>query len=675
MSRDPYKYFRVEARDLFDQLGRGVLELEKGPATADLVARLLRLAHTLKGAARVVKAREIADCAHSIEDALEPFRGGGVSVPRDCVDQVLKLLDDISATTSALRRPPGVDADASLAGLAEDAPGIVQAEVEELDNLVEGVVEASIQLSSVRHSSQLLERARRLAERLDEQPLNGAAKRIRSTSAELRALIDGVRQALVSGVERMDRELRQVRETAERLRLSSASIIFGALERTGRDAAQSLGKRIMFVATGGTVRLDARMLTTIQNALVQTVRNAVAHGIESEPDRLAAGKSAVGCVSLEVRREERRVVFTCRDDGRGVDLDAVRRIAERKGASSADIRKLGTEELLDLLFKGGLTTAGMANEIAGRGVGLNVVRESARRLGGEVHVQTAQGSGTTIELRVPITLSSVDVLIVEAAGRTVAIPLESVRRTIRLASTDLRQSTASASVNFEGSIIPFAPLSRMLRAETEKAAVHRPWSAVVVEGASAICAFGVDRVLRTQTVVVRSLPESTPLAPFVAGACLDAEGNPQLVLGPDSLVMEAFRAGSPAPTAPRPRPSVLVIDDSLTTRMLEASILESAGYEVEVAVSGEDGIEKAKSRRFALFLVDVEMPGMDGFEFIERARADPALREIPAILVTSRSSPADRLSGKRVGAAAYIVKSEFDQSELLDRIGMLVGTR
>jgi two-component system chemotaxis sensor kinase CheA len=673
MSRDPYKYFRVEARDLFDQLGRGVLELEKGPASSDLVARILRLAHTLKGAARVVKAREIADCAHSIEDTLEPFRSGGASVPRDSVDRVLKLLDDISARISALGRPPAADAGA-LRSLPEDAPGIVLAEVEELDNLVEGVVEASIQLSAVRRSTRLLERGRRLADRLDDQTFNGAAPRIRSAGAELRALFESLRLGLATSVEQIDRELRQVREGAERLRLSSASIIFGALERTARDAAQNLGKRVRFVATGGAVRLDARVLTTVQNALVQMVRNAVAHGIESEPDRLTAGKSAEGRVSLDVRRGDRRVKFTCRDDGRGVDLEAVRRIAERKGVS-ADIRKLGPDKLLELLLKGGLTTAGVANEIAGRGVGLDIVRESARRLGGEVHVQTTPGNGTTIELSVPITLSSVDALIVEATGRTVAIPLEAVRRTIRLATADVSQSAASASVSFEGNIIPFVPLSRMLHTAAEKAAPPRRWSAVVVEGAGATCAFGVDRLLGTQTVVVRSLPESIPLASFIAGASLDAEGNPQLVLGPDRLVTEALRAGSPAPTAPRARSSVLVIDDSLTTRMLEASILESAGYEVELAVSGEDGMEKARRRRFALFLVDVEMPGMDGFEFIERTRADPALREVPAILVTSRSSPEDRLRGKRVGAAAYIVKTEFDQGELLDRIGMLAGSR
>jgi two-component system, chemotaxis family, sensor kinase CheA len=676
MASDPYKYFRVEARDLLDQLGSGILELEKGPATAASVARLLRLAHTLKGAARVVKAREVADRAHAIEDALAPFREGGVSLPRDCVDVVLKRLDEISAATAALAMPPATRADGSGSNLPGDAPKVLQADVQELDALLEGLVEASVPLSALRRSSANLERARRLAELLGEElgstrnhrPLNGAAPRVRSVVAELCAIIESVQRGAVSGLEQVDRELRQVRETAERLRLIPASILFATLERAGRDAAQSLGKRVAFVAKGGDVRLDARVLSLVQNALVQAVRNAVAHGIESEADRVAAGKSVEGRLSLEVRRSENRVVFTCLDDGRGVDLEAVRRAAQRKGIRSADIQKASAQELLDLLLKGGLTTSGTANEIAGRGVGLDVVRESASRLGGEVRVQTERGTGTTIELVVPVSLSSLDALVVEAAGRTAAIPLDCVKRTIRLAPTELTQAAGGASVPFEGTVIPFSPLSRALRVGTENAPSLRPWSAVVVQAENAVCALGVDHLRGTQTVVVRPLPQLCPIDPVIAGAFLDTQGDPQLVLEPEVLVKECLRAGPLPRGVPTTPPAVLVIDDSLTTRMLEGSILESAGYEVELATSGEEGLEKARRRRFALLLVDVEMPGMDGFEVIERCQADSTLRDVPAILITSRSSPEDRLRGQRVGAVAYIAKSEFDQSELLERI-------
>ena len=188
-----------------------------------------------------------------------------------------------------------------------------------------------------------------------------------------------------------------------------------------------------------------------------------------------------------------------------------------------------------------------------------------------------------------------------------------------------------------------------------------------------MCRDRVDGIRGAANIVLRGLPEFAPATAAVAGASLDGEGNPQLVLDPDGLFAEAQRAGLGAVEPAIARPRILVIDDSLTTRMLEQSILESAEYSVDVASSGEEALDKASLTDYGLFLVDIEMPGMDGFTFIERTRADEALRAIPSILVTSRSSDDDRRHGEQVGARAYIVKSEFDQAHLLDRIRSLVG--
>jgi two-component system chemotaxis sensor kinase CheA len=196
---------------------------------------------------------------------------------------------------------------------------------------------------------------------------------------------------------------------------------------------------------------------------------------------------------------------------------------------------------------------------------------------------------------------------------------------------------------------------------------------VVVSGRGGVVVVGVDRLLGTVNVVLRPLPELAPALEIVAGASLDAEGNPQLMLDPDALVAVASQRMPTNHETEVQRAPILVIDDSLTTRMLERSILESAGYEVDVAASGEEGLEKARRKRYGLFLVDIEMPGIDGFTFIERTRADPALRDIPAILVSSRASPEDRRRGEEVGALDYMIKSEFDQGALLGRIREQVG--
>jgi two-component system chemotaxis sensor kinase CheA len=691
MARDPYRYFRVEARELLDELGKGALEFDKGAAAPELIGLMLRLAHTLKGAARVVKQRDIADQAHAIEDALAPFRETGSVVSRDGVDSVLRALDEIGLRMAGLAPQPrderaaGDDSGAAARDPASISNGPLEpvgTNIDEMDMLLDGVSGAGVQLAALRRGIGTLQRSRRLAQLLEEHwaaprtdRSSASAPRLGSMIAELRGVAENLHRDFSDCVEQMERELAQVRESAERLRLLPASFMFVSLERAARDAGQSLGKRIAFVTGGGEVRLDAQVFGVVQGALVQTVRNAVAHGIESATERKAAGKPAEGRLSVEVRRRGHQAVFVCRDDGRGVDLEAVRRAVERKGLLSADAAKLGTEELLRLLLGGGLSTSTGVTQLAGRGIGLDVVREAAARLRGDVSIRTEKGLGTTLEIVVPVSLAAVDALIVEAAGRTVAIPLDAVKRTLRVAVDDLAQSAQGASIMFEGRVIPFAPLDKALRRATQSRDATRSWSAVVIEGANALAAVGVERLRGTQNLVFRPLPRFTPSDPIVAGASLDAEGHPQLVLDAQGLVDHVRRAGTAPAALPAPRALILVIDDSLTTRMLEQSILESAGYEVDLAVSGEDGLERAHRRRYALFLVDVEMPGMDGFAFIERTRADPVLRDIPAILVTSRASLEDRQRGQSAGARAYIAKGEFDQTELLDKIRLLVGAQ
>jgi two-component system, chemotaxis family, sensor kinase CheA len=691
MARDPYRYFRVEARELLEQLGRGALELDKGRAAPDVIARMMRSAHTLKGAARVVKQREIADHAHAIEDALAPFREKGSTASREGIDAALKALDGITLGVAGLAPQPqservaGADSGSTDHGFPSVENGSlepVRTNIDEMDVLLEGLAEANVQLAALRREIAPLQRGRRLAQLLEEQMTAPRGDRsdpsnpkLTATIAELRDLVESVERSFSDGVEQVDRELNQAREAAERLRLLPASFMFVSLERAARDAAQVLGKGIVFVTSGGEVRLDAQVFGSIQSALVQAVRNAVTHGIESEAERETAGKPAEGRVSIDVRRRGHRAVIACRDDGRGVDLDAVRRAMERKGLTSAEAATLGTEELLWALLKGGITTSGAVTQLAGRGIGLDIVREAASRFRGDVSIRTAKGLGTTLEIIVPISLAVVDALIVESAGRVLAIPMDAVKGTLRIGIGDLAQSAQGASIQYEGKVIPFAPLERTLQRGTQTREAARFWSAVVIAGTNAEAAVGIDRLYGTQNLVVRPLPDSTPSDPIVAGASLDAEGHPQLVLNPEALVELVRRLGPVSATASPSGAPILVIDDSLTTRMLEQSILESAGYEVELATSGEEALERASKRRYALFLADVEMPGMDGFTFIERAQADPVLREIPAILVTSRASSEDRRRGQSVGARAYIVKGEFDQTELLEKIRLLLGAQ
>jgi two-component system, chemotaxis family, sensor kinase CheA len=678
MAADPYRYFRVEARELLEQLGRGVLDLEQS-APPELIRRLLRLAHTLKGAARVVKQPEIADLSHGIEDALAAVREAGGPAPRGRIDEILAKLDAIAERLAALT-PPAKNDEAAV----DETFRTIRADVAEMDALLDGLAEAHVELAALRRILGPVERARHTADLLSDQlssprarELAGAGDgpamaRARPLAQDLRGLVEVAERGLGAGLDRVDRELREVRDAAERLRLLPAGALFTTLERTSRDAAQALGKRVLFTGQGGDVRLDAHVLGTVQGALLQLVRNAVAHGIETESERRAGGKPAEGRITLEIVRRGSRVAFLCRDDGRGVDLEAVRREAQRKGLLTGAIDSVGDEDLLRILLAGGLSTSNTVTEISGRGVGLDVVRQAAAALGGEVQAQTRTGVGTVLELVVPVSVSSLRALVVEAAGVTAAIPLDGVKQTLRIAPQDMVGGARGPSLVFSGQMIPFVPLAHALGRQVANRRTARSWSAVVV-GETALAAVGVDRLVGAESIVLRPLPELAGTSPVIAGASLDAAGNPQVVLDPEALVADAYGAEAGAPAAVVSRPPILVVDDSLTTRMLEQSILESAGYEVDLATSGEEALGKARRRRYGLFLVDIEMPGMNGFELLEHARADPLLWEIPAILVTSRNAPEDQRRGEELGISGYVVKSEFDQVELLKRIRRLVG--
>jgi two-component system chemotaxis sensor kinase CheA len=310
------------------------------------------------------------------------------------------------------------------------------------------------------------------------------------------------------------------------------------------------------------------------------------------------------------------------------------------------------------------------------------VRETAEQLGGTLTAQTQAGRGTTFELVVPVTVASMAVLGLESGGRTAAIPLAAVARVAHVGARDVVRTGEHLAVAVDDVTVPFASLARLLGAAA--LADDASASMVVLRSDGALAALGVTRTLAVETVVVRVLPAGAPVDPIVWGVALDAEGHPRPVLEPAALALAIRRTpvaaaaataaaatAATAATAARALP-ILIVDDSLTTRMLEQSILESAGYAVEVASSAEQGLEKAARRAYALFLVDVEMPGMDGFSFITEIRARRELADIPAILVTSRNAPEDRRRGTAVGAQGYVVKSEFDQVELLRMIRGLV---
>lgn len=619
---DPFKYFRIEAHEIVGELAKGIAELETSAGPV-LISKLLRLAHTLKGAARIVRHKELAELSHALETVLGPLRDA--PVPQRLAEG-FDIIDRMAA---------------QVQGLGSGAPAPVAAV--EVSVVAAPPPPAPLQTSAI------------------DDALGGIAA-MHAVLARLRGVTDPA--ALARGLDQIARELGEVRRDVEQLRLSAAGSSYAALERTVRDAATLAGKRVRFAFEGADVRADGKVIAALHGALVQLVRNAVVHGIETSAQRVAVGKPQEGHITIVARSRGPSISLSCVDDGRGLDLAAIRTAAQRRGVALTG--ELDATKAFQILLGGGISTAREVNELAGRGIGLELVRDAVHNLGGELTVETSP-RGTSVTLVVPVSITAIAVVRVAIGDRVVAIPQTAVRRVARVTPDQLIHNADGISICFDDVTVPVAPLGALfgMRAEHGR-------TVVFVESAGTIVAFTVDHTIGVDDVVVRALPPKTPIDPIVGGMALDAEGEPYPVVEPHALVAAVGRAQRVAPIAAhRPLP-ILVVDDSLTTRMLEQSILESAGYEVELAVSAEDALEKLDSGTYALMLADVEMPGMDGFGLVREVRTRPATKHLPAVLVTSRDAPADRARGTEVGAQGYIVKGHFDQSELLALIARLV---
>ncbi len=698
MAPDPLRYFRVEARELVDQISAGLLDLDQQPGP-ELVAKLLRYAHTLKGAARVVKQQGIADSAHALEDVLVPHRTGDDPMPADEMRELLRLNDAIEARVRTLE-PGGAEPAAAAAAeeppagtpspaapLEEkrdpnrdqspiDEPPTVRAVTADLDELLDAIGEATARIAPLRSGRSALERLHRTAESVADQ-LRGdsGAAAARAGASRLSADLGALGRRFGDAVEQVEREMDEVRGRAEGLRLVAAGSIFTALHRAVRDAADAEGKRVHFTGRGGDVRMGPHLLGQVSGAFLHVVRNAVVHGIEPGAQRQAAGKPADGSITVDVERRGRWAYFRCTDDGRGFDLAAVRRTAEARGMLAPGGPEPDQDTLVDLILHGGISTSATVTEVSGRGIGLDVARDVAAQLRGRVSVRTTPGSGSTVELALPLALLSLNGLVVEVAGKAVTLPLDAVRSCVRLTPEQAAGAVAGGRLAHKGQAVPFLPLAHVLHAGPTVPDSPGPGVAALVHADGVLAAIGVDRLTGTSTLVARPLPDLAPAVPVIGGVSMDLDGNPRLVMDAHGLVAEALRATGTTLSGmaePAVRLPILVVDDSLTTRMLERSILESAGYEVDLAASGEEGLEKARARRYGLYLTDIDMPGIDGFTFVAQTRAEPDLAVVPAILVSSRAAAADRERGAAVGAGAYVVKGEFDQEELLGHIRRLM---
>lgn len=687
--------FREEVAEAVDALAQAIEAWRAStPREADAtVAAAFRVAHNIKGAARVAGVREVEALAHAVEDGLTPFRGTGRRPAPALLDHLADAStligrasqgEDVTRAALALRAVIAESA-SEEGGAPRESPEVVSPKAPTGTGMAKSVRVPVERLDAIMtFAAEMIDAQWRL--RGHEQGLRELTETLESARA---ALPVEHRTALDTPLARVDELERDGR--ADRLAFGHLTVGFNDAVRKARmlplggaaarwrgivrETAQQLGKRVELAVEVSDIEIDKQILDALADPMMHLLRNAVAHGVESPAERAAVGKSAVGRIKVAAEMAGGTVRIEVQDDGRGFDLARMRRRGEALGLLASG-EQASVEDVIALAFAPGFSTAAEVDSVSGRGVGLDAVRAGVEAVGGRATV-AASGAlgGASFGLEVPPSLVSTHGLLVRAGAVTYALPIANVRRTLSVATSTLERS--------DGGMVVRPPSGGPLRLLELGAAMDQTASRqaeklilVVVAHSGLEVALAVDEILGEEELVTKRLPWNLRHVDWVSGIVALASGGAAVVVDLARLVEIAHRRGGGMALAIEPRaesrkPRILVVDDSLTSRTLERNILKAAGYEVDVAVDGEQAWERFNQTRPDLVISDVDMPRLDGLELTRRIRAHATRGKVPVILVTSLERPEDLAAGAAAGADEYVVKGKFDQRLLLEAVARL----
>lgn len=747
--------FRMEVETQAAILTDCLLAMERDPAASDKLQDMMRAAHSLKGAARIVGRNAAVQVAHSMEDcivAVQKQKGALSDLQVDALlagvdllqriaqvpDQTLETwstahqteLDQfvsslsLHASSAPLRATPiicdsstgvppddratenqaiGDPAPQSLAQTefpAKSSPArdrVFRVTAENLNRLLGLAGEARVgsrwldtftkEMLRLRQFQQGLARnLDALREALSEVSLS---KRSAGRLNELHDRMGNFQRLMVQRLEELERFDRRFTSLSTRLydevldcRMRPFADGIQVFPRMIRDLAHSLGKAARLEIIGESTTVDRDILERIKAPLDHLLRNAVDHGIEFPAQRIEAGKPGEGALQLEARHSAGMLLITVTDDGRGIELETMRRaIVERKLTTHELAQKMSEAELFEFLFLPGFTLREAVSEISGRGVGLDVVQTMVKEVGGSVRVWSQSGRGTRFQLELPLTLSVIRTLLVEIGGEPYALPLARIDSVLKLSRESIHSLEGRQHFTLGEQQIGLIAASQVL--ELDSLPSGEEILVVVLGDKSARYGLVVDRFLGEQELVVRPLDARLGKVQNISAAALMTDGSPLLIIDIDDLVrnIENIVSGqrlmqigaSSGRESKKTQKRVLVVDDSLTVRELERKLLDGRGYAVDVAVDGMDGWNAVRTGHYDLVVTDVDMPRLDGIELVTLIRKESRLKSLPVMIVSYKDRQEDRQRGLEAGADYYLTKGSFHDETLATAVTDLIG--
>lgn len=528
--------------------------------------------------------------------------------------------------------------------------------------------------------------------------LDAAAHAATGTSAgpavaDARRRLAECRQQLAARMDEFEAHARQTADLNSRLyhevidsRMRPFADGVQGFPRLVRDLGRQLGKKVQFEIIGSATPVDRDILEQLEAPLNHLLRNAMDHGVETPEERAAAGKPESAQLRLHARHRAGMLMITVSDDGRGISEEKLRRKIIARGLSTSELVEGMTQrELFDFLFLPGFSTAEKVTEVSGRGVGLDVVHSMVQAVGGNVRITSELGRGTTFHLQLPITLSVIRAVLADIGGEPYAFPQNRLERLLRVSRDELRSIEGRQYLTVDGRNVGTVAAHQILELEAaggEAVSDSGDELSIILLG-DETRPFGlvVDRFRGEQDLVVRTLDPRLGRVPHVSAAALMDDGAPVLIVDVEDLLRgidQVLNEGRLRRLSRRQREEkaakrILIVDDSITVREVQRQLLKSRGYDVSTAVDGVDGWHSLQADDYDLVISDVDMPRMNGFEFVKTIKSDERYRRLPVIIVSYKDRPEDRMRGLEAGANYYLTKSSFHDETFLETVVELIG--
>lgn len=721
--------FKIEAEEHLQSIVTGLLQIEKNPTSSECIktAEILhREAHSLKGAARAVNLLEVELICQTVEKIFSSWKKNELKPTSQQFDVLHKTFNMLKQVVSKAQNTTNVidnkivsETISNLNKLFQtDTPAVVSepiSEKTELNSLSSSdysTLMQTVRISSLKLDSLLLKTEEMLSVKLImHKYVNEFAKineSIKVWKNEWNKILhdnssQSVNNFLNSGFDRikeLDNSLTVLRTEfaasgrqfntlidgllydAKDMVMLPFSILLGSFPTMVRNLSREQEKEINFILSGVEIKIDKRILDELKDPLIHLIRNSIDHGIEKPHER--QNKNPQGTIKVRVTQfNGNEVEIIISDDGYGIDLNAVKKSAIKQGfLSQSEAQVLSDQEIISLIYLSGVSTSPIITNVSGQGLGMAIVYEKIERIGGHIEIKSQYNSGTEIKLTLPLSLTTFKGVLVRAANQMFVLPTAHLERIIRIRSEDIKTVENKDTFILDSTSISLVKLHDVLgiAKQPEKYIKQKYLPVAIIQIGNDRAAFQVDEIYGEQEILVKKLNKPLLRVKYIAAATILETGVPVPILNANDLIKAVIRDAIPLRTQLVrsdeeiiENKTILVVEDSITTRMLLKNILEMVGYTVITAVDGADAWHLLKEHAIALIVSDVEMPKMNGFELTKNVRADKKLANLPIVLVTTREAPEDREQGIEAGANAYIIKSHFDDNNLVAVIKRLIS--